>query len=247
MMFSFLVAMLGFSIAIRYFNDLVQQNFFSKREMTKIGTAHLAIILTLLLLLPRSHRGTWIATCAPLILTAGAAFAVVRWRSTSFRAHVRDALSIIALKMKSGRSFRQALAETCNESDARFRSKFSEISNAVVFSQQQKTDRATPFIAEVIEEFVRIDQNPHASTKRLAVFRNKLRIEDDFRRRSGQVLSRIRAQSLVMSVLYALVFVFMIWKFGWDTNAPVLLTSALLFFVGVAWITLGGRRLKWKV
>ena len=172
---------------------------------------------------------------------------VVHRRSQKFRESFSETLSILSMKMKSGRSFRHALGEACAESDSKMRAKLSELANAVVFSQQLKRGSRNPFIDEVVEELSRIDQNPHASLKRLAVFRQKLRIEEDFRRRSGQVLARTRAQSFVMTILYVVMFVFMTIKFGWDRNAPTLMSSALLFAIGSVWIYFSGRKIRWKV
>lgn len=247
MIFSFLVSILAFAVAIRLFNRLIEQNFYSKSEMTKIGTAYLALVFTFLFFLPRSHFAFWFSVSMPLLFAAGAALLFVQRRSRKFRESFCETLSVLAMKMKSGRSFRHALGETCAESDPKWRAKLSEIANAVVFSQQLRRGSRNPFIDEVVEELARIDQNPHASLKRLAVFRQKLRIEEDFRRRSGQVLARTRAQSLVMTVLYAVMFVFMVFKFGWDSNAPTLMTSALLFLVGSVWIYFSGRKIRWKV
>jgi hypothetical protein len=120
----------------------------------------------------------------------------------------------------------------------------------VAFSQQEKSqrkDQNDPFMRELIEEFRLIDQQPHASLRRLTVLREKIRVEDDFRRRSGQVLARLRAQSLVMCVLYACVFAFMCWHFGFRDNARALSFSAMFFLCGSAWMWAGGRRLTWKV
>ena len=247
MLFAFFVSLLAFSIALWIFEQLVEQSFFSKTEMTKIGTAYLAMVLVLIIFLPHTNRAIWFAVMGPLIVASAAAFLVIRNRAKQFRELIRQTLSLISLKMKSGRSFRQALGEACGESPMRFRSKLSEIANAVVFSQQTSERSVHPFITEVIEELVRVDQNPHASMKRLAVYRLKLKIEDDFRRRSGQVLSRIRAQSIVMTCLFAAVFAFMIWNFGWSANSTALLSAALLFACGGVWIYFGGRRLRWRV
>jgi hypothetical protein len=245
--FKFLVSILAFAIAIRVFRKFVDANFYSNDEMTKIGTVYLALVFTFLYFLPRSNLALWFSLLTPLLLAAGAAFARVHARARIFRESFCETLSVLAMKMKSGRSFRHALGEVCIESDSKVRAKLSEITNAVVFSQQLKRSHRNPFIDEVVEELSRIDQNPHSSLKRLAVFRQKLRIEEDFRRRSGQVLARTRAQSVVMSILYVAMFIFMTIQFGWGSNAPTLLLSALLFTIGTFWIYFGGRKIRWKV
>ena len=246
MLFAFLISLLGFSIVIRTAHVLIARRLFEQRELTKIGTGYLFSVIALFRLLPHSRICVWAAIFVPLFALMILLFSLVKRRSRAFRRALFEVLTLISLKMKAGRSFRQSLAEVTNESDAKLRTKLSEIASDVVFSQQTSDD-VDPFVAEVIEELIQIDKSPHAATRRLGVFRDKLRIEDDFRRRSGQVLARTRAQSLVMSGLYLAILIFMSCKFGFRANLNAIGLSILLFMFGALWIWLGGRSLRWKV
>ena len=250
MFIAFLLSIFGFSSAYRTFNHFIARDLVDKVMMTKIGTAYFAIVLALIFFVPTSRFALWCALFLPLAILAFSLSAHVSRRSRIFQSDALAVLSILILKMKSGRSFRSCLIEASNECDPRVRVKLSEIASVVAFSQQEKSHQTTlndPFMRELIEEFRLIDQNPHASLRRLSVLREKIRVEDDFRRRSGQILARLRAQSLVMCALYAAVFIFMVMHFGFHANARALSFSAMLFLCGTAWMWLGGRRLKWKV
>jgi hypothetical protein len=246
MIFSFFVSLLGFVFASRISQHLIDQKFLSRSEMTKIGTACFCVMIFALFIFTRARFALWCAIFLPQLMFAIAIFSLVKRRSRAFREHFREQLTVIHLKMKSGRSFRQALDEVINESDLRYREKLAEIRSVVVFSQQKPMSRDS-FVFEVIDEFNRIDRNPHAAIRRLAVFREKLRIEDDFRRKSGQVLAQIRAQSLIMCGLYLAVAIFVGLRFGWRANIKLMSVSLLLFICGLVWIWLSGRRMKWKV
>lgn len=245
--YAILVSFLGFAIAFRTSRHLIEQNFFEKSEMTKIGTLYICAFLALLKLLPHTHLSFWIAVFAPLFVVALVLTVLIKRRSLHFRNSLVAVLALISLKMKTGRSFRRALSEVTAESEPRLRVKLSEIGSVVVFSPQKGMPHADPFISSFVSELILIDQQPHAATRRLAVFRDKLRIEDDFRRKSGQVLARIRAQSIIMTGLYVALASFIIWKFGWKTSFHIYLLSAALFSVGLLWMWRGGRNLKWKV
>ena len=248
MMFVFLLSLFGFAIAIRIIDRLITRSLFDRNEMTKIGTAYFSMVFIAMIALPHRRSSAWIAVFAPLAMTGVALLALVRRRSRDFRSRMREALAIIALKMKSGRSFRQSLAETVIELEPRMRAKLSEIANVVVFSQQRASMRAEDaFVDDIIDELTQIDRNPHAASRRLAILREKLRAEDDFRRRSGQVLARIHAQSLLMTGLYLALLVFMTWKFGVRDNLKSLSISLALFIAGGVWVHWGGKRLRWKV
>lgn len=247
MLFIFIVSLLGFSFAFRISEGLVQRHLFSRSEMTKIGTAYLCSVWMLFFILPRSRFNLWVALFVPIVVTAIVLLALMTRRLRLFRARFREALTLIVLKMKSGKSYRRAFAEVTEESPSSLRSMLSEISNVVAFSQQNNNVKADPFIEEVVEELLKADASPHFALRRLTSFREKLRMEDEFRRRSGQVMARIRAQSLVMTGLYLAVLIFVAVKFGWRAHQEVIVVSIALFVSGALWIWLGGRRMKWKV
>ncbi len=250
MMYALVVSAFGFMFGARMLEYLIERDLFSRREMTKIGTAYLAVVIFLAVSLPRTHFAhfvTWIAIFLPMLVLFVGLRALVRHRSVGFRDSFVEALAIVSLKMKAGRSFRQAYSEVCLESPPKVRAKLTEIGSFVVFSQQKREVIGDQFVSEVIQEMIRIDQQPHAAAKRIAVFREKLRIEDDFRRRSGQVLSRIRAQSMIMSGLYLALAAFMAWKFGYAANQRLFFISGACFLVGTIWMWRGGRTMKWKV
>lgn len=247
MLFAFFVSIIGFAIGIRIVKRLIHENLFEKSEMTKIGTAYVSLMLLLLIFLPRTYLTLWISIFAPLIALSLTLWLLMKRRSTKFRSTMSASLALIALKMKGGRSFRQAFSEITSESEPKMRAKLSEIGSVVVFSQQRSEVIRDSFIAEVIDELILVDRQPHAALKRLAIFREKLRLEDDFRRRSGQVLARIRAQSYVMTGLYIALAAFMSWRFGFIHHLRIFIVSAALFTCGAVWMVKGGRRLKWKV
>jgi hypothetical protein len=247
MLYAFVVSAFGFMFGARMMEHLIAKDLYSRSEMTKIGTAYLAVVIFLAVSLPRTRFATWIAIFLPMLVLFVGITALVKHRSVRFRDSFVEALAIVSLKMKSGRSFRQAYSEVCLESPPKIRAKLTEMGSFVVFSQQNRPIIVDQFVSEVIQEMIRIDQQPHAATKRIAVFREKLRIEDDFRRRSGQVLSRIRAQSMIMTGLYLALAVFMAWKFGYSGNQHTFFFSGAFFVTGTIWMWRGGRKMKWKV
>jgi Flp pilus assembly protein TadB len=247
MIFAFAVSILGFAFVIRITNHLIARDLFTKNEMTKIGTIYFALAIAFVFIFPRTHVAIWFAIFAPLILISLSVIFLLRQRARAFQAIFRDVLSVILLKMRAGRSFRQSLSEVTMETDPRWRAKLSEIASVVVFSQQKARLIADPFVAEIVNELSLVDRQPHAAARRLKVYRDKLRTEDDIRRKSGQILARLRAQSLVMCGLYLAVLIFMISKFGWHANSDLMMGSAALFAFGSLWMWTGGKKKRWRV
>ncbi len=246
MSFAFFVSLLGFAFAIRTLDKLIARKLISRDELPKIGTAFFASVMVLILFLPKTRVSFWCAIFAPVAAFAIMLSLIIVKRSRDFQNAFAESLTMTLLKMKSGKSFRQSFAETISESESGLRTKLAEVGSVVVFSQQKPEITSDAFVSMAIDELVAIDRQPHSSMRRLILYRDRIRMEDEFRRRSGQVLARIRAQSFVMTGLYFAILGFVVWKFGWLQNIRIVAVSSLLFTLGSLWIWLGGRRLKWK-
>lgn len=246
MLIAMLLFLFGTLTGIRISRQMLEQSIFSENLMTKIGTVYAFTVLAGSVFVTSSFQKLWMLIFGPQIFVLIYAIYLRKMREKSFRKYFRESLTNLILKMKTGKSLRQALHEIANESDPFMRRKLSEIMEIVVFSQQ-KSRPSDSFIAQVIRELCRADQNSHSSLRVLTTYRDRLRVEDEFRHKSGQVLSQIRFQALLMTGLYLAVLIFVSFQFGFQRNQKLIGISLLFFILGLAWIFLGGRRLKWKV
>ena len=182
-----------------------------------------------------------------MCLLLGTLILLVHLRAKAFRDQFSSVLSLILLKMKSGKAFRQSLLETVDESSPSTRRKLAEIANVVSFSQQNKTRAFDFFLTEVLNELMQVDHTPHSAIQRLTVFRDRLQIENDFRHKSRQAMAQSRAQSVIMTLLYIALLIFVVRSFGYRGNEKIIGCSAFFFSVGSIWIWSGGKGFKWKV
>lgn len=247
MLFVFVIALVGCLSALRIAHSLESRHLFARSELTKIGTITFACALALAVMSPRTFIVAWMIVFVSIACAAFSLSVRVSRRSRAFRSECATLLTLVLLKMKSGRAFRSSFDEAIDESGARVRAKFSEIGAVVAFSQQRSGTRIDPFVREFVEELAVIDRHPHLAVRRLETYREKIETEEEFRRRSGQVLARIRAQSLVMTGLFLAVCAFMIAKFGWQRNAALFALATTSFGLGAIWLWFGGRKKRWKV
>jgi len=77
--------------------------------------------------------------------------------------------------------------------------------------------------------------------------RRQLKLMEDFRRRSGQVTEQMKMQALIVTALYLGLLFFVIKQFGFKNHQSLILISGFIFLIGLLWIFLIGRRMKWKV
>ncbi len=238
----------GFLFAFRMRDEFVhQQKLVEHSALTKIGTAYFTIIIVALIFV-RSSLAIWMLVFIPQLTFCAVMICLKNQRRSGFRENFAIIITRLILKMKAGRAFRQALAEIIAEVDPHMRATLSEVRDLVVFSQHDATETAeSPLLRSIVHEFRLVDSLPHAALRRLIVFREKNQTENEFRRKSGQVLHQIRAQSLLLGGLYLAVLGFVSHQFGAMKHVQLIFASLILFSMGQFWIWWGGRRWKWKV
>lgn len=247
MFLTLIILISGFLFACRISDVVVARRWVAREHMTKIGTLYFIAMIACSFTFARdSALVLWMIAFAPHAVFACGLFVLRAHRSRAFRARFRESLTLILLRMKAGKSFRLALTDAIDESDPRWRPMLAEIRELVVFSQQTDTSSISRFTQSIVSEFRAADQTPHAAVRRLESFRDRVRLEDDFRHKSGQILRQIRAQSVLLGGLYVAVFVFVTHQFGWVDHSRLLFLSVILFLSGLGWIWFGGRRFKWK-
>lgn len=238
-----LVFGLLFALRIYFFNE---QNRIFDKQLLK-NSLLIIIFLTLLtsLMVFERYFFMWIAFGSAILSVPVTIFVTARIRERRFRQDFVDFLDRAILHVRSGQSFGNSL-EVSNIKTPHVSSiKLEKIIEAVHFSQ--KIDTSNDFVREIFEELSSVQRFPHKTLDRLCAFRRKIKIEDDFRRRSGQIVRQVRIQIIFLSIMYVAVFTFVCVRFGFIENLKIILWSACLFFAGsIGFLLLGGKK-QWKI
>ena len=214
--------------------------------MTNFGTAYVVLIIAISFL--TSHFFVlWILSFAPHLLFSLFIAFLKAHRRKKFEERFEETLGLIIMKMKSGKAFRNAFSEVISESPREIQRILIDIRDVVVFSQQNNSEHLSRFVQTIILEFIQADLAPHSALKRLSSFRDRLKIQADFRRKSGQVMQQIRIQSLILSGVYFALFIFVIKSFGFESNHQMILSSFLFFGIGLLFIFYKGNKIKWTI
>ena len=246
MLIAFLILLVGTVSAIRMSHFFVVQKIILRSSMPKIGTLYFLAVIAVLIFSGRSLLHLWIGVFLPLLFFLAVVAVLKARREARFREEIYHIMNRLILKMKSGKSLRHAMGDLLQEVDPFMRHKFGEIFDFVVFSQHQEK-KPSAFVSAIIFELKKVDEEPHAAIRRLITYRDRLQIEAEFRRRSGQIVQQIRIQAILLSGLYLAVLLFVGREFGFRKNLSEIGISLLLFFIGLAWIVFGGRKMRWKV
>ena len=252
MIIVFIATAFGCAFAFRICALALERKVSSRATLIRIGTVGALLSALTIATFARTRTQAWMLAVAPALALL-AHFAIERARRESrFRSELYGFLNACILRMKSGEAFRPALDGAIEDADPRARPRLRELRDVVVFSQQSPecgAVRAKVFgrtLALAARELALADRDSHSATRRCSALRDRVRLEDEFRRKSGQASRQARAQSLVLAGLYLATFAFVGHHFGIAKNLRLLGASALLFATGLFWTQTTGRKLKWK-
>ena len=250
MIIVFCATAIGFAIAFRICALSIDRKLATRSTLTKIGTVASIASIYAVERLARTRFDACAAAFAPAAILL-ATFAIECARQESrFRSELYACLNACILRMKAGEGFRPALDGAIADSDARARPRLIELRDVVVFSQQAggfaiSSARASRSLALAGRELSLADRDSHSAIRRCVALRDRIRLEDEFRRKSGQAARQARAQSLVLAGLYLATLAYVASQFGIVANARALAASGAMFVVGLGWTQMIGRKRKW--
>ena len=168
-------------------------------------------------------------------------------RRRHFQREILFFLDELLLKMRSGVSFRESLANLEGFRNSRGSIDLAEISSLISYPERGEGLVLIAEAQELLFEMRKMDQSSARIIEKVRAFRHKEKMLMRFRQKSSQVTSQARAQAMVCSFLYvALLF----WIAVSDREAlfsGLTLLSAVLFMSGVLMMMLIERGFRWKL
>ncbi len=158
-------------------------------------------------------------------------------------------LDRVVLQMKGGASLRRACEQSVSHGDADVQHQLEIVVQSIGLppERQRESLGLAPSLVEHMLDIAQIAQQSHQVLRRVEVLRYRLRVEHDFRRRSGEAAVQVRIQCFITAGLYLALLAFVLMTQSVQEIGLLLLISCALFGVGVTWILLMGRRYRWKV
>lgn len=179
----------------------------------------------------------------------GMSYLVLTRRENGLPQEFQAFVDRVSLQMRGGQSFRKACEQSCETGNLFVQSQLHLV--VLALSDQQKTpdclQQMPPKLRKMVPEFLEIASHSHQLLRRVDLFRKKMKLESDFRRRSGEAAIQIRIQSMITGVLYIGLLIFVIVSNSSEGLYLLILVSLLLFGIGAFWILSVGRSYKWKL
>jgi hypothetical protein len=245
MIIQFLILIFGMLFALRIYIFNEQNRIFDNQFLK--NSILLIIFLTLwwCCFFIKSNFLVWSVVLASVLAIVVTIFVTVHFRERKFRQDFVDFLDRVILQVRSGQSFRNSLDVSNTKTPQSSRVKLEKISEAINFSQ--KVETSNDFVREIFEELSSVQRFPHKTLDRLCAYRRKIKIEDDFRRRSGRIVRQVRIQITFLLVMYVSVMFYIVSRFGFLQNLKIILWSVSLFILGMAGFFYLGVKKQWKI
>lgn len=150
----------------------------------------------------------------------------------------------LLLLMMTGKSFRDSFLQLTNNPKDFFHFRMRELllminlqQTPAIFSHLEMIQ-----ISEVVQA---IEKNPHRGLDKLRSFRRQLFWVTNFKRRSRQATTQIKAQALILSILYLGLLGF-VWRQNNSSTLSLTLLSLALFLIGLTLLFILGKTPTWK-
>lgn len=232
-----------FALRIYFFNE--QNRIFDNQTLMKTLLFIIFLTLWCCLFVVERFFLMWVIVFFSISAILVTIFVTAHSRERKFRQDFVDFLDRTILQVRSGQSFSNALELSNAKTPSTSRLKLEKIIESIHFSK--KIETTNTFVEEIFIELGFIQQFPHKTLDRLNAFRRKIKIEDEFRRRSGRIVRQVRIQLLFLGIMYASVFVFVVSKFGFFENLKLILISLALFLLGIVGFFYFGAHKQWKI
>ncbi len=150
------------------------------------------------------------------------------------------------LSTSVGNSFRNSMQKVFIQRNDWCAIQFKNLAQSLVTSDKIMPQTSS-FLSDFKQELMQIDRSGQKMNEQLKILRRILKIEINFRRKSGQVLRNLQIQSLVLTFLYIGFIFFISSQIDLFRYKRLLFFSMVLFVFGLILTFVAGRRIKWKV
>jgi hypothetical protein len=235
----------GFFIFVRVTEQLFAKKLIAKPVVTKTVAALLGWMLGWAICPGITLSSYSVLLWAPLAALAMAPTFLRLKRRTQFRSELPGFLSSVILKMRVGMSFRASLQVSSQTLSEFSRVKIEQVLEGLTLDSSTVWSDET--IGMLVSWFRAAETDSHRALPRIIQLREKLKVEDEMVRKMRQVLQQLRAQVIVLTILFLGLVAFVVYQFGFRQNAETIFFSCGLFAFG-CWLGLRqGGSFQWKV
>lgn len=249
MFFEFIITLLLFLGLHRSYILFSEEKFLTEMQKMKLDNVFLVIIFfNLFVLVLISPWLAWILILTETILIQNSRKLIEILLRKKFPVKTLAFLDELVLLMNSGRSFRESMNAILLGREDIYSLKLRQIVTSL--SLQASSDVKNPTLADPISvlsvQLLQVDQAPQKAIDRLRSLRRQWRWQISFQRKSSQATAQVRAQAMILSLMYFVLFFWVAMTQNLSRIRTVVGLSLVLFLTGVLLMVILGRRRKWR-
>lgn len=246
MIIVFLISITGLMLVHRILLKFVQEFSISLGLSRFILFANASMILFLAVYFQSSPATLWLFIGIFLITLKFLPNFFRFFLTRNLSAALIPLLDTVILNLQTGKSFRMSLLAAVESQSGWRKNQLREIYNAMTTSEPTISIKCL-LIKDFTQELICIERSKNRVIDQVSALRRQLKIQESFRRRSGQVTQQIKMQAIIVTALFCALLLFVIKQFGFFQNRFLIFSASLIFIIGLVWIFNTGRRMKWKV
>lgn len=246
MLILFLISMLGHTLVHRNISVITQQFSLSSNIFRSIARSNLALFAVVTAIWSQSPASLWLFIGILLISLKLFPEILRIFLIKELSRALIPLLDQVIMGLQTGNSFRVSLRAAIENQGGWKRNQLREVYESVV-STDRTSDLKSAVLKDFLLEMIEIDASQSRSVDQVRALRRQLKMQEDFRRRSGQVTQQIKMQAIIVTALFLALLTFIIGQFGYVAHRNLIFGSVSIFIVGLIWIFAIGRRMKWKI
>lgn len=249
MFFEFIITLLLFLGLHRSYILFSEEKFLTEMQKMKLDRVFLAIIFfNFFILVLISQWLAWILILTETVLIQNSRKIIEILLRKKFPVKTLAFLDELVLLMNSGRSFRESTNAILMGREDIYSLKLRQIVTSLHL--QAPNDVKNPTLADHISilssQLQQIDQAPQKAIDRVKSLRRQWRWQVAFRRKASQATAQVRAQAIILSLMYFALFLWVAMTQNLSRIMTIVGLSMVLFVTGVLLMFILGRRARWK-
>lgn len=241
-----LISIFGYFIQKHECEEIFSDFGLRKSLTVKIQVSLILINLISILLLNNFTICLWIFNLFLILILKIMPTIIKSLFENSFRGDLIHFLDFLVLNLQSGMSLKSSLVLASNGFSGWRKTQFQILINHLHF--QSKSPK---FYSQILKNFYfelqLIEKSQNKMIDQIKSYRRQLKLEQDLRHKSRQLTLNLKIQSMIMSIMYLGVLIFIFSTFDTSKTKNWILISLILFLIGIIFVFTIGKRMKWKV
>lgn len=245
MILKFLMTTIGFWIVNRSLHRIWHQFGFTHQHFRSLRATILASIVLFGAFTPQKLLLHWLFIGIVLITLKFFPKILAIFIRRELQRSLLPWLDAVVMALQSGVSLRMAAVHAAENFGGWKQTVFVDLAHSIAFSENSFAIK-WPFLAAFVTRIIEIEKSGVQCVEQIKAIRRELSMLESFRRRSGQVAMQTRLQAIIVTFLFLGLLLFVVHMFGFQRNLKIIMLSSMMFALGLGWIFLIGRRIKWK-